>query len=167
MSKAYRELTKTESNPTTTKEMREHCKRPGTMDENGNPIYFTEQAHKDICNVNNIIKKYDKTGIITHVSQFEAQYGDMTGMDFKQAQDLVLGAQKKFDELPSKIRKYFDNTPEKLLEFMENPDNREKAIELGLINPNWTELTDGLGEHIKIGENEKKPDSLDTTSALE
>lgn len=138
---------------TTDDEMRLHCQRPGKVDEDGNILYTTEQFHKKECDVNEIIKKYDKTGLISHISGFEAEFGDMTGHDFKQAQDLILGAQAQFNQLPAEIRKRFDNSPENLLEFMEHEENRAEAIELGLINEKWTPETDGLGEHVKKGEN--------------
>ena len=50
------------------------------------------------------------------------------------------------------------NMEGELLHFMENPENRQEAIELGLINQAWTEETDGLGEHVKEGDNIKKED---------
>lgn len=154
MSKKYRDAIKKNAGKALSKEqMREFSARPGRTFEDGSIMYTTEQAHKATCDVNNIIRKYDKTGLILHVSRFEAQYGDMTGLDFKTAQDLVLNAQASFDELPSNIRKYFNNSPMELLTFMEDPNNREKAIELGLINPLWTPESDGLGEHVKEGEN--------------
>lgn len=141
---------------TTTPEMREHCKRPGKQDENGKPIYFTEQAHKKECDVNNIIKKYDKNGLITHVSKFEAKFGDVSGVDFQAMQEKVANAQSMFNQLPVEIRSEFENNPAKLLKFMDNPDNRDRAIELGLINKDWTEDTDGLGEHVLENEHKLK-----------
>jgi len=39
---------------------------------------------------------------------------------------------------------------------MEHEENREEAIKLGLINSNWTDETDGLGEHVEIGDNVEK-----------
>lgn len=157
MSKDYRDKNDIELEAITSPEMREHCKRPGRFDEEGNIIYFTEQAHKEQCDVNEIIRRYDKTGLITHVSKFEAQFGDLDGTDFKQAQDLVINAKRQFDELPSKIRNRFENDPGQLLAFMADPENRNEAIELGLINSNWTEATDGIGEHVPLGGNIDKP----------
>lgn len=145
MSIAFREKYGTEK--VDKAEMRKWCQRPGKYDANG-PIYFTEQTHKKECDINYIIKKYDKTGLISHVSQFEAKFGDLTGQDFKTMQDTVASAKSSFEVLPSEIRKQFDNSPEKLLTFMEDPENRDKAIELGLINKHWTAETDGLGEHV-------------------
>ncbi len=134
--------------------MRAWCQRPGKRDSDGNIQYTTEQAHKNQCDVNRIIEKYDKRGIITHVSKFEAKFGDLTGLDFKSMQDQVANAKSMFSNLPGEIRALFENDPANLLTFMENPDNRDEAIKLGLIDPTWTPETDGLGEHVKDGENE-------------
>lgn len=142
----------------TSPEMREYCKRPGTVDDQGNIVYFTEQHHKKECDVNFIIAKYDKEGIIKHVSRFEAKFGDMTGVDFKEMQDTVAKAKTSFNNLPANLRKRFGNSPEGLLSFMENPANRQEAIKLGIIRSDWTEATDGIGEHVKEGENKINSD---------
>ena len=134
MSKSYCDLTGEISIPTTSSEMRKHSSRPGRKREDGSPLYFTEQAHKSECDVNCILKKYDKTGLITHVQKIEQQFGDVTGLDFKTAQDLVTNSTTMFNQLPSVIRDRFKNNPMHLLAFMENPENRAEAIELGLID---------------------------------
>jgi len=134
--------------------MRKHSQRPGKSDpETGLPVYITEQAHKDQCDINKIVPKYDKTGLINHISDIEAQYGDVSGLDFKMASDQVIGAQQSFDKLPSHIRKRFKNSPQEFLSFFDDPLNRPEAISLGLINSSWTDATDGLGEHVKKGDN--------------
>jgi len=102
------------------------------VDENGKTITMTEQGHKEECDVNNIIKKYDATGLITHVSQFEAAYGDVSSIDFKDSLDLQIRIGAKFNELPSNIRKRFDNQPLLYLQFLEDPKNLEESITLGL-----------------------------------
>lgn len=158
MSKAYAKKYPEKVKPSrTTPEMREHVQRRGTVDEDGNIVYLTEQAHKDRCNINSIMAKYDKNGLITHISKFESEFGDTTGIEFKQMMDKVASARSSFEELPSKIRKRFDNDPTKLLQFMDDASNREEAIKLGLIRNTWTEETDGLGEHNKTGQHDHKP----------
>lgn len=149
MSKDYCEKTGKNSSPTTPAELRVHCQRPGRQDEDGKPIYFTEQNHKKECDINNIIKKYDKTGLISHISRFEAKFGDLTGLDFKTMQDAVKGAQSSFNALPPDIRNRFENDPGKLLAFMEDPKNRQEGIELGIISAEMAENLDGFGEHVK------------------
>lgn len=149
MSKAYRIAKKENNGKDLSKEkFRKFLQKPGKINPDGSPCYFTEQAHRDTCQVSQIITKYDRTGILHHVNKIEAKYGDLSGDDFKTMADKVHDARKSFEELPSSIRKYFDNSPEHLLRFMENPGNRDKAIELGLIKGSWTPESDGLGEHI-------------------
>lgn len=133
--------------------MQEWCRRPGKRDENGDLVYVTQQSEKEKCDINHIIRRFTRTGVIDRVSKFEARFGDTRGVDFTDAMNLVTHAQQAFEELPSKIRKRFSNDPGKLLEFMENPNNRDEAIELGLINQRWTPETDGLGEHVQEGKN--------------
>lgn len=155
MSKKFREATNFKETPTTKPEMRAFLTRPGRTDDNGNLIYMTEQHHKDECNINNILKKYDQTGLLSHVQTMEAMYGDMTGDDYKTAMDMILTMRDQMDAMPSHIRKRFENSPQKFLEFMENPDNRDEAIKLGIINSAWPADLDGLGEHVK---KENQPD---------
>lgn len=143
----------------TTDEMRVWCQRPGRIVD-GVIQYTTEQDHKKECDVNLIIKKYDRTGLISHVSKFEARYGDLRGVDYKAAMDLIAGANSSFSNLPAEIRKRFRNSPEELLRFMEDEGNREEAVKLGLIDKNWTEASDGLGEHVKDGENVEKKEAV-------
>lgn len=155
MSKKYSVLTGEVMEKITSDEMREFSKRPGKVDENGNIIYTTEQSHKDQCDVNRIINKYDKTGLLNHVTSMEMQYGDCTGLDYKEALDKVTSIRQAFDTLPNEIRKRFKNSPEEYFNFMSNPENRKEAIELGLIRRSWTEQTDGLGEFVKDGKHEE------------
>lgn len=141
--------------------MRTWCQRPGTRDEDGNIVYFTEQSHKDQCDVNKIIEKYDRTGLLTHVTKIEARFGDVTGVDFRRAQDIYINAQKMFDDLPAHVKKRFNQNAGELLEFMENEENRKEAIELGLIAPETPPEKDGLGEHVKADDYEKEKDEKD------
>lgn len=129
--------------------MREFCQRPGKRDENGKLIYTTQQSDKDKTDINKMIKRYVRTGLIKTVSRIETKYGDVTGLDFQKAMNLIVNAQAMFDELPSDIRKRFDNSPEKLLTFFEDPNNRDEAIKLGLIDKDTPTDKDGLGEHVK------------------
>ena len=93
----------------------------------------TEQHHKDATTITNILKQYDKTGLITHVNQAKAEYGDFTQVnEYQESLNMVIRAQNAFDELPSDIRKKFNNDPGEFLEFATNPDNQEEMVTLGL-----------------------------------
>lgn len=92
----------------------------------------TEQHHAQGANINTIMAKYKKTGVIP---QFVgAAYGDFSGVtDYQTALELVRQSQRQFDALPANIRRYFNDDPGQLLDFVADDANREKAIELGLI----------------------------------
>lgn len=97
---------------------------------------LVEQHHKDDCDITKILKKYDKTGLITHVNQMRADYGDFTNLnEYQESLNLVIKAQNSFNELPSSLRKKFNNDPGQFMEFVSNPDNFPEMISLGLANP--------------------------------
>lgn len=153
MSLKYAEMIgATEIGGTTSPDMRKYCQRPGRVLEDGKPEYTTEQHHKKECDVNEIIRKYDKTGLISHISRIEARFGDFTGADFKSMRDQVAKATSMFEQLPAKIKNRFGNDPANLLAFMENPENREEGIKLGLIRRDTPEELDGFGEHVKAAD---------------
>lgn len=163
MSKAYCEKNGVLGEATTSPEMREFCKRPGKHDKDGNIIYFTEQGHKKECDINEIIKKFNKTGLFEHVTRFEMKFGDMSGADFYSMQQKIAQAKSSFENLPLDIKKRFKNDPGALLDFMDDPGNRDEAIELGLISRDWTPETDGMGEHNVTGEHDIVPPEGDKT----
>lgn len=92
----------------------------------------TKQSFKDDCDVNKIIPKYERTGILTHLNKIEGRYGDVTGLDFQTAQDIVNEATNLFASLPSNVRNRFQNNPAMFLDFMDNPDNTDEMVKLGL-----------------------------------
>lgn len=114
------------------------------LDDEGNPLETPVQQHmKDEVDINNIIKKYDRTGLITHVNQSVAQYGDFSEVnEYQESLNMVINAQNAFDELPSSIRKRFGNDPGEFFEFATNPDNHDAMVELGLANPKIVENLD-------------------------
>lgn len=96
----------------------------------------TDQSWKEDCDVNNIIRKFLKTGTITHVNNKKSAYADVSEIpDLLEAVLQIKDAQDIFDGLPSDIRKRFNNSPLDMVDFLQNEKNRDEAIELGLINP--------------------------------
>jgi phage internal scaffolding protein len=94
---------------------------------------MTKQSFRDEVNINNIMKKYEKTGLLTHVKQYGGKYADLAdSSDYHTSMNIILEAQEAFDTLPSKVRHEFYNDPAKFLEFVQDPANAEKMIEMGL-----------------------------------
>jgi phage internal scaffolding protein len=99
---------------------------------------LTEQNHKDETDINNIVRKYNKTGLIDHLNQFEQKYADMTGYDYQDAMNTVAAANSMFEGLPSSIRNRFENDPAKFINFVDDESNYDALAEMGLVKPRVT-----------------------------
>ena len=106
----------------------------------------TEQCHRDECDINKIIATYDRTGVLTHVNNFEANYADLTGLDYQTMLNTVANANSMFEGLPSEIRKQFDNDPSQFITFMDDENNNEQMYEMGLKNRPIPEQTASQNE---------------------
>lgn len=99
----------------------------------------TKQSFKDECDVNQVMRQWERTGQIGHVSEFTPQYGDFTNVDdYHAAVNQVNEAEAQFDALPAKIRKQMHNDPRVLMAFLDDPANEDLAIEMGLLPPKPT-----------------------------
>lgn len=77
--------------------------------------------------------KYQKTGLIDHVSEYQNQYGDVSEADFLDAMQLVAEQKTIFYELPSSVRAQFNNDPAAYLALMETDDGLDELQ--GMLNP--------------------------------
>ena len=95
----------------------------------------TQQNFKDECDINVIMERFGKTGQVSGNLRVPS-YDDFTGVsDFQSAMNAVREASENFMELPAKVRARFDNDPQLFLEFVASEDNRQEAVDLGLIKP--------------------------------
>lgn len=90
------------------------------------------QSEKDACDINRIMAKYQKTGVVTWLEKREGQYRDVTGLDFMEAMDTIVKGREMFDELPSSVREKFRNDPALFLDFMHDPNMLEEQYRMGL-----------------------------------
>jgi len=94
---------------------------------------LTKQAFKNECNINNIMRKWRSTGVISHIRSSSGQYGDFSGVsDYQSALNAVMNAQDSFMALPSQLRSRFENDPAKFLAFTQDPNNFDEMVALGL-----------------------------------
>lgn len=93
----------------------------------------TKQSHKDECDINNIMARYRRTGLIEAVNRNQPRYADVTGLEFRTAMEMVAQAQQLFEDMPSGVRKRFGNDPAAFLDFVNDPENRPEAVRLGLL----------------------------------
>lgn len=97
----------------------------------------TVQSDTEDCDVNNIVARALKTGILGDplaMAARVAQFGDFSGIgDFHSCVNRVHAAQKAFDDLPAAIKVRFNNDPGQLIEFLADPASLEEAVSLGLL----------------------------------
>jgi len=95
---------------------------------------MTQQQFKNQCDINQILKKFEKTGMISHLNNYKGNYADFSNIkDFQTNLNSVINAQSAFDALPSNIRKRFGNNPNNLIEFVQDNSNYKEALKLGLV----------------------------------
>lgn len=95
---------------------------------------MAHQSFKDECDINVLMARYRKTGILPeNINEQAGQYLDCTANDFQEAMCLVAGAASLFNELPSTLRDRFQNDPVQLLNFLDKEENRPEAVKLGLV----------------------------------
>lgn len=98
---------------------------------------LTKQSFVQECDINSIMKKFLKTGLVEHVNRYNGNYGDFTELpvDYQEAMNIVLRADEVFMSLPAGIRSRFGNDPQGFLQFVSDPKNEREMIELGLAKP--------------------------------
>lgn len=96
----------------------------------------TVQADRDDADINKIIARLEKGGMVNRLSLREPFYGDVS--EFGDLADSIMKVQKAkalFEDYDASLRERFDNDPVKFVEFFEDEKNLPEAIELGLALP--------------------------------
>lgn len=95
---------------------------------------LVKQAFKKECDINNIMARYQKTGLVDHVAMHQGNYDDLSDVpSYHEAMNKVLAANVSFRLLPSSIRKRFNNDPALFLDFVSDESNRDEMVSMGLI----------------------------------
>lgn len=94
---------------------------------------LTKQCFRDECDINNILRRYQKTGQLPSLIAGNPVYGDFSEIgDYQTALDVVARAQIQFASLPAVVRDRFAHSPEQFLEFVNDPANIEELKKMGL-----------------------------------
>lgn len=94
---------------------------------------LTKQSMKAECDINGIMKRFERTGLISHVVAREAYFANVSEVpDFAQAVAVVRDAENMFMSLPAKLRARFDNDAAKYVQFCGDPANYQEMMDLGL-----------------------------------
>ena len=92
----------------------------------------TKQAFADECDINQIMARYEKTGVVDHVKLSGAHYGDFPQISYHESLNAVIAAQEAFMALPARIRAKFGNDPGAFVDFATDPDNADEMRKMGL-----------------------------------
>lgn len=114
-----------------------------TKTANNNGIYkrqpiqgesLTQQHMKAETEMSNKVGMFMKTGRFgDNQSNRQPMYADFSSIDFMEMRNAIVDIDAEFASLPSKLRTRFQNDPHQLIRFVENPNNREEAMQLGLL----------------------------------
>lgn len=97
---------------------------------------LTKQSLSDECDINVIMARFEKTGVLSHSNPDSPRYGDFADVvDYDESLRVVMDAEEAFMSLPAKVRARFENDPSQIIEFVRDPANMKEAVSLGLINP--------------------------------
>lgn len=119
----------------------------------------TEQSHAKSCDINNIMSKVSKTGLLNHVNTMKGDYSDLgEAQDYHESLNIIRNAENSFNSLPSSIRTQFENDPQQFLEFVHDEDNHDQMVELGLKKRTPMET-----EPAEPGSQEKQPKATAST----
>lgn len=112
-----------------------------SRDEDRNGVIFEsdslcQQHFRDECDVNKIVDRYVRTGVLEHLADVPPHYGDVSEIptDLISAYAAVDRAEAAFMDLPSGLRKELDNDPSRLGAWLSDEANRDTAVKYGLLN---------------------------------
>lgn len=96
----------------------------------------TKQEFKDECDINVLMKRYERTGVLPTARIGNPSYVDAADLpDYMGALQLVRDAHESFEALPARVRASFDNDPARFVEFASDPANKDQMREWGLGAP--------------------------------
>lgn len=97
---------------------------------------LTVQADTDQADINKIIARFEKAGMMDQLNKGEPFYGDVSDFDgLQDAYIKVQEAEKLFMKMDARIRSRFDNDAVKLVRFLEDERNYDEAVVLGIVTP--------------------------------
>ena len=95
---------------------------------------LARQSEQDAADINVIVKRFTQAGLVP-AEDPSLYFADVSEVGtFADVLERVEQGRKYFyNKVPAVVRARFDHDPAKFLDFMANPENRDEAVELGLI----------------------------------
>lgn len=90
----------------------------------------TKQSFKDECDINKIMAKYRRTGLVTHLARGVPRFADVSEVgSYREAVERVRAGEAHFRALPAAVREAFDNSAAAYVEWLSDPTNDETKLE--------------------------------------
>lgn len=100
---------------------------------------MARQEFKDECDIYNILRQFQQTGVITRVQTAQPLWGELPDdIDFQAAMHTVMSANEAFASLPADVRNHFNNDPQAFLAAMYDSSREDELRGLGLLNAKAT-----------------------------
>lgn len=94
----------------------------------------TKQNFKKECDVNHILERFHRTGLLPNMVKKNPKYGDFSSLpDYRESLDKVSKAKEQFDALTIKMKRKFKNI-EGFLEYVNDKNNEKELQDLGILN---------------------------------
>ncbi len=94
----------------------------------------TKQSFRDEVNINSIIRRFERNGMVTHLNKTAPFFGDVSGITgYQDAMNKVIEAKQLFMKMSPDVREKFKNNPENMIQYLSDDKNKEEAIKLGII----------------------------------
>ncbi len=119
----------------------------------------TKQSMKDECDVNLIVSRFAKTGLISHLADGIPQFVDVSELgDFRSILSQVAKVESYFAGLPAGVRASFGNDASRFMDYLESGASEEDLLALGL---------DIVGDRRADEERQRRRDDVAAVQAVE
>lgn len=118
---------------------------------------MTEQNHEKTCNINTIMAKYQKTGVVDHINKHQGRYADVSGADFRTALELCTEQQTIFEELPATARDYFGHDVAEYVDFVSDGGDLNEILAPTPVAPETPETPSEPPPEPQTGETGETP----------
>lgn len=97
----------------------------------------TKQSDAEAADINNIMARYERTGLLPEMMQSDPSFGDFSDAPtFQEAHAVVAHASSQFMALDGKVREMFQHDPAKMLQYVQDaqkdPEKKKELYRLGL-----------------------------------
>lgn len=97
---------------------------------------MTQQHFAEEVDINNIVAKYNRSGIITHVRAAQEKFGPLPELsEYAVHLDKVAKAQQAFEMLPAELRNHFNNSIPGFFKYISEEKNFDQCVEWGIYEP--------------------------------